>query len=341
VVDVIKQQGFDIAAEVWSTIEGANLLTSAKETGALCAEAASVLDRLQPECVLVCADRHEVLAAAQAVAYLHLPLAHIQGGEHSGSIDDKIRDSITALADYHFPCTQLAAFRVYSLTGTCGRIWNYGCSAVDLAKRAQAEPAVTLAELGGAGDAIDLEQPFAVLVQHPVTDEAEQAHAQMADTLSALTLPAVAFWPGEDAGAEGTSKALREAVGRDRGFPLHTVRNLPPSRFLRLLGQCAVLVGNSSAGIRESAYLGVPVVDIGTRQRNRQRAGNVLHVHHDSVEIHSAIERQIAHGRYQSSTLYGDGTAGERIAHVLARCANGEVGSPAGGRQVLEVRIQK
>jgi UDP-hydrolysing UDP-N-acetyl-D-glucosamine 2-epimerase len=317
VVDVIKAQGFEIAAECWSTYEGSNLVTSAKETGALAGELASVLSRLRAGVVCVCADRHEVLGAAQAASYSHVALAHVQGGERTGSIDDKCRDAITALADYHFPCTDLAAFRVYALTGAHGRIWNFGCSAVDMAKRAISEPPVTTQELGGAGAAINLTQPFGLILQHPVTSEADEAHAQMWETLrgSEGLAQRITLWPGQDAGAEGISKAIREY--QEQHGTLHTVRNLPPSRFLKLMTHCEVMVGNSSAGIRESAFLGVPVVDIGTRQFGRQRAKNVTWVPHDSAKIQQAIEQQVRAGFYPRSTLYGDGNAGQKIAEVL------------------------
>lgn len=323
VSQVIEAQGYPITERVWSTYEGANLLTSAKETGALVSELASTFTRLAPGRVLVCADRHEVLAAAQAAAYTHVELAHLQGGERSGSIDDKVRDSITALADLHFPSTAFAAFRVYSMTGSA-RIHHVGCPSIDVAKRAMLEPPVTADELGGAGAPIDLSAPFGVLLQHPVTNEAGDAYAQMDTTLQGIYrgspyLPIVALWPGQDAGSDGSSKRLREQQHR-----LHTVRNLPPHRFLRLLTQCSVLVGNSSAGIRESAYLGVPVVDIGSRQHGRERAWNVETAPHDAEVIADQIQKQIAHGRYVSSDMYGTGNAGQQIAEVLA---NGSVGN--------------
>jgi UDP-hydrolysing UDP-N-acetyl-D-glucosamine 2-epimerase len=318
VVDVVRRD-FPLlpVTECWSTYEGANLLTSAKETGALLSEAATALHRDRPDHVLVIADRHEVLAVAQAAAYMHVSLIHCQGGEKTGSIDDKVRDAITGLADIHFPATQLAALRVYSMTGSA-HVHHVGCPSVDVAKQAQDEPPVTVEELGGAGAPIDLSQPFGVLLMHPVTSEADQAYAQIDTTLegyyfAAPYLPIVALWPGQDAGADAISKRLRE-----HQYRLHTVRNLPPNRFLRLLTQCAVLVGNSSAGIREASYLGVPVVNIGSRQFGRQRGPNVVDVPHDAEQIASAIQRQIAHGKYTSSGIYGRGDAGQRIADVLA-----------------------
>lgn len=315
VVDVVKAQGYEVAAEVYSTYEGANLVTSVKETSALAGALADVVSTLRPCLGVVVADRHEVLGAAQALSYAHIPLLHMQGGEVSGSIDDKVRDAITHLADYHCVCTEHAKFRVYGLTGAYDRVWNTGCPSIDLARQSLSDPPVGVHELGGAGAPIDLAEPFAVVLQHPVTSEADQSAHQMEQTLDGVALarlPAIVFWPGEDAGAEAMSKVIR--LQQDRW---HTVRSLPPRRFLKLLQQACVLVGNSSVGIRESAFLGVPVVNIGTRQQGRQRGPNVRDVPHDLILIRRAVLDQAQHGRYARSSLYGVGTAGPETARII------------------------
>lgn len=320
VVDVVRSDFPQLPIiECWSTFEGENLITGAKETGALLMELAGVFSRERPDGVLVMADRHEVLAAAQAARYLHLPLIHCQGGERSGSVDDRVRDAITALADYHMVATELAGFRVYGLTGAAGRIFHTGCPSIDLARRAQSDPPVMASEVGGAGCALEMagDLPLVLWMQHPVTSEIADAGDQMAATTTALHMgcyEVLAWWPGQDGGSGPMSKVLR----RNQKY-FHTVRNLPPVRFLRLLSQCAVLVGNSSAGIREAAYLGAPVVNVGTRQFGRQRGPNVIDVGHNSEAIHDAIMRQINHGRYRSDDTYGRGDAGQRIAELCSQ----------------------
>jgi UDP-hydrolysing UDP-N-acetyl-D-glucosamine 2-epimerase len=316
VVDVVRAQGYAVAAEVWSTYDGATLLTSAKETGALLTELSSTLRHLRTDCAVVCADRHEVLAAAQAVAYLHLPLVHCQGGERTGSIDDRVRDAITQLADWHCVATKRAQMRVYSLTGDAARVIHTGCPSIDLAKQAHDEPPVTDSELGGAGEYVYFSQPFVVIAQHPVTEEADRAGEQMALTLSATRgYQRIVLFSGQDAGTEGAMKAIRE---EQRVWRFRTIRNLPPTRFLKLLTQSACLVGNSSAGIRECSYLGVPVVNIGTRQHGRERATNVVDVDYRAAAIELATHNQVSAGRYRSSEVYGQGDAGRRIASVIA-----------------------
>lgn len=327
VVDVVRAQGFSVAEEIYSTHEGETLITSAKETGTLLSDLAPALARLDPDAVVVCADRHEVLAAAQAAAYLHLPLVHLQGGEVTGSIDDKVRHAVSQLADLHCVCTSRAKRRVERMTGSDRVVWT-GCPSIDVARRAQMRDTIRLHDIGGVGASIDLTQSFAVVLQHPVTDAAAEAFDQMTITLEAIhraQIPALVFWPGQDAGAGEISKAIRLWREQHPDHPIHAVRNLAPEVFLRLLTQAAVLVGNSSAGIRESAYLGVPVVNIGTRQRGRERAEHVMDVPHDVTAISAAIRVQRAHGRYRGSSLYGTGVAARQTATAIRElCEGGE-----------------
>lgn len=323
VVDVVRKDFPRVAiTECWTTYDGATLVTSAKETGALLTDLGGVLFRLRVDGVVVCADRHEVLAAAQASSYLHVRTLHLQGGEASGSIDDKIRDAITQLSDVHCVATARAKHRVYGLTGDWTQIHHTGCPSLDVAKDALSDSPVTIQELNarGVGVPVDPLQPFQIVMQHPVTNEYAQAGEQLQATLDAITpLPTVLFWPGQDAGQEAMAKVLRVALQAPK--PWRAIRSLPPDRFLRLLSQASVLIGNSSAGIREASFLGTPVVNIGTRQTARERARNVVDVAYDRTAINRACRFQIAHGTYPSSPLYGRGDAGERIAEVI--CESG------------------
>ena len=323
---VVESQGYAIADKVYSVVEGASLLTSAIEGSVLKAALANSLTRLRSDVVVVCADRHEIIDAASAARQLELPICHLQGGELSGSVDNDIRDAVTQLATYHCVATRLAGMVVLGKTGS-DRIVITGCPSIDLAKQALTEPPVTAEELGGAGEPIDLTQPFVVVLQHPVTSEVEQAGEQMRITLEATEgYQRIVMWSGQDAGADATSKVIRTTPG------IHTLRSLPPTRFLRLLTQCACIVGNSSASVREASYLGTPAVVIGTRQTRREHGANARKawcIPHDALAIRAAIQQQIAHGRYKSSDLYGNGDAGEKIAEVI--CGRGQAAESANG----------
>jgi UDP-N-acetylglucosamine 2-epimerase len=193
----------------------------------------------------------------------------------------------------------------------------FGCSSIDLAARALPNPAY---------------DNTVVVLQHPVTTEAEQARAQIQATLVAMReihAPILWFWPGQDAGSEAAAKRLREYEHTHTHITFK--RHLPAADFLSLLRSARVLVGNSSVGIREAGYLGTPVVDIGVRQSGRAHGPNVYHVPHVAQEITRAVRYQMDHGRYPQSTLYGDGTAGGRIAEALADPTGAGVEQDLGG----------
>lgn len=326
VVDQIRADGFPVVAEAHGVIEGASTLTSALETGLLVTQLAPIFARLRPDCVVTVADRHETLATAIAASYQHLPLVHLQGGEVSGSIDDKVRFAISQLADWHFVATDKARMRLtymlerrdyeYDLEA---RVLDTGCPSIDLALRARADPLPE--SLPGVGSDYDPAWRGLVVVQHPVTTEADAAEAQMTETLQAvrqIKLPRLVFWPGEDAGQEGSARAIRRFREQHPEVTLRAVKNLPPRVFLRVLYGAAVVVGNSSVALREGAVLGVPAVNVGTRQSGRERAENVVDAPYQRAAIRAAIEAQLAHGPYPASMLYGDGQAGARIAELLA-----------------------
>jgi len=204
-------------------------------------------------------------------------------------------------------------------------IFVTGCPSIDIARSVLADSSwMTTSYLydryAGTGARVDIENRFIVVAQHPVTTEFEDAYEQMWTTLLAVEktgMPSLVFWPNADAGSEATAKAIR--VFREQHNPdnMCFFRNLSPEDFLALLLRCACIVGNSSAGIRECAYLGVPAVNIGSRQEGRERGPNVLDVGYNIDEIVSAVQHQ-ATRRYPQSTIYGAGDAGMRIAEILA-----------------------
>lgn len=317
----IERDGFSLAAEYWSVVEGERGVTSALSTGLLTIQLAQAFQQLQADTVITIADRHETLATAIAASYQHCRLVHLQGGEHTGSIDEKVRFAVSQLADLHFVANDRAAQTLEDRGIPAQTIHTVGCPSIDEAVAALREEA-PICELAGVGADVDPRRPFLLIVQHPVTNEAADAHRQMWMTLSAaecIGRPLVVFWPGEDAGSNGIAKAIREFREVHPSVPVHCVRQIPARQFLRLLSQTEVLVGNSSVGIREASFFGVPVVNVGTRQQGRLRASNVLDVGHVQEDIAMAIRSQQAQGHYPQSYLYGLGHAGQQIAEVLLR----------------------
>lgn len=323
-VRTIEDDGFDIAARVYMVLEGENLATMAKTTGLGLLELATVFDNLKPDVVVTVADRYETLATAVAASYMNIPVAHVQGGEVTGSIDEKVRHAVTKLADLHFVSTEKAAERVVRMGEEPAKVFVTGCPSIDLAVEVMERPELDFdpfGKYGGVGASVDLSGGYLVVMQHPVTTEYELARQQAVETLHAVSeigLPTLWFWPNVDAGSDGTSGAIRSFRELHAPENIHFFKNMQPTDFLRLLYSSRCLVGNSSVGIRECAYLGVPTVNIGTRQSGRDRGCNVLDVGYYRDEIVEAIQKHLGNGRCKSDPIYGQGKAGERIAELLA-----------------------
>jgi UDP-hydrolysing UDP-N-acetyl-D-glucosamine 2-epimerase len=323
---IIEEEGFHIDRRVYMIMEGENLVTSAKSTGFGLAELATVFDNLRPDAVVTVADRFETIATAVSASYLNIPLVHIQGGEVTGSIDEKVRHAVTKLADLHFVATEKAAERVIRMGELPERVFVTGCPSIDVVKRALDSPAVPrdrlFNEYGGVGEALDLSKGYIVVLQHPVTTEHQQSRRYVTETLHAVVdseIPALWFWPNVDAGSDGTSKGIR-AFREAHELPrIHFFKNLPPEDFLRLLDDSLCIVGNSSVGIRECSHLGLPTINIGSRQQGRERGANTIDVPYERSAILTAIQRAVKDGRCKPDPLYGDGHSGTRIADLLAK----------------------
>jgi UDP-hydrolysing UDP-N-acetyl-D-glucosamine 2-epimerase len=325
-IHVIERDGFDVSARVYMVLEGENLVTSAKTTGLGLVELTTVLDNLGPDIVVTVGDRYETLATAAAAAYMNIPVAHVQGGEISGSIDERVRHAVTKLSDVHLVSTERSREYVIRMGENPDQVFLTGGPDIDLAAMIAADPTLDFdpfEDYGGVGERFSLDDGYLVVAQHPVTTEYDEARDHVLETLYAvhsLGVPALWFWPNVDAGSDGTSKGIRMFRERERPALMHFFRNMPPESFLRLVLGSSTVVGNSSMAIRECSFLGVPAVDIGDRQAGRERAGNIVNVPYDRRAISDAIRRQMDNGRYPSAQIYGDGRAGERIAEVLATC---------------------
>ncbi|MEQ1730730.1 MAG: UDP-N-acetylglucosamine 2-epimerase, partial [Vicinamibacterales bacterium] len=257
-------------------------------------------------------------------AYMNIPVAHTMGGEVTGTIDESIRHAVTKLAHVHFPANQDAADRIIRMGEDPSTVHVVGCPRIDLISELLSE-ADGLDEAWiqkeGVGAHVDTREPFLLVSQHPVTTEYGSGEAQIGETLAALEtldMPTIMLWPNVDAGSDDVSRGMRKFRETHRPEHIRFYKNFPVEMYARLMYRSACLVGNSSAPIREGAFLGTPTVNIGTRQQGRQRGANVVDVAHDRRAIVDAVRAQVAHGRYPSEHIYGDGAAGPRIADILA-----------------------
>jgi UDP-hydrolysing UDP-N-acetyl-D-glucosamine 2-epimerase len=322
-VNYIEKDGFEIAAKVFNVLEGENLTAAAKTTGIGILELSTVFDNLRPDIVVTVADRFETMATAISASYMNIPLAHIQGGEVTGNIDEKVRHAITKLADYHFVASENAKQRVIQLGENPEMVFNTGCPSIDIAQTVAQKKVLDFnpyQKYGGVGSQPDLSKGYLVVMQHPVTNEYQDSRRHIEATLRAiiqLNQPTLWFWPNVDAGADGTSTGIRSFREKYKMENVHFFKNMEGDDFLNLLHHSKGLIGNSSVGIRECAYLGVPVVNIGSRQNRRDRGNNVIDVTYDEQEIIAAVAEVLQNPNKNSSEVYGGGNAGENIAQLL------------------------
>jgi UDP-hydrolysing UDP-N-acetyl-D-glucosamine 2-epimerase len=325
VVDTVIADGFEIDARVHMIIEGENPTTMAKSTGLGLLELPGVIEQLNPDVVVTVGDRFETMATAIAAAYMNIPLAHTMGGEVSGTIDENIRHAITKLSHIHFPASQDAATRILRMGEDPTTVHVTGCPRIDLVAEIASEnhrlPEKAWLEYEGVGGQISLDEPFLLVSQHPVTTEYGDGERQITETLMALQelkMPTIMLWPNVDAGSDDIARGMRKFREHYNHDYIRFYKNFSVDTYVRLMKNCACKIGNSSAAIREGAFLGVPAVNVGTRQIGRERGKNVIDVAYDRAQIVAAIQQQVEHGHYPSEPIYGDGRAGERIADILA-----------------------
>lgn len=332
VVDVIEREGFNPDARVNMIIEGETPVTMAKSTGLGLLELPTIFDRLKPDCVITVGDRFETMATAVAAAYMNIPLAHTMGGEVTGTIDESVRHAVTKLSHIHFPANQEAGERIIKMGEDPATVHVVGCPRIDLvaeiADREKNGLDRDYLAHEGVGGHINLDEPFLLVNQHPVTTEYTKGEDQINETLMALyeiKIPTIMLWPNADAGSEDVARGMRKFREHYQHDHIRFYKNFPIETFVRLMMRCAVMVGNSSAAVREGAFLGVPAVNVGTRQAGRERGANVMDVDYDREEIMDKVNGQLKNGRYQSLPIYGDGKAGGRIADILAASPNPSV----------------
>lgn len=320
-VSDIRADGFTVDREVLMLLEGDTGTAMAKSLGIGTASIADAFESLDPDIVLLLGDRDEALAGALAAAHMNIPIAHIHGGDamEGAAIDDSIRHSITKFAHIHFPASNKSAARIRELGEEEWRITISGAPGLDdiLAKEYE-EPQIVLNRYD-----LDPERQLILLVQHPVTTQPQQAGEQMAATLDVVTsfdAQTVIIYPNSDAGGD---QIIGEIESRSFGTDVRTFQSLPRREYLGLMAAADVMVGNSSSGIIEAPSFDLPVVDVGPRQKGRERAENVITVPHDTEPIRGAIadcllDSSVRQRAADCDNPYTYGGAGVKIAKTLS-----------------------
>jgi UDP-hydrolysing UDP-N-acetyl-D-glucosamine 2-epimerase len=288
-------------------------------TGDCIARLSRKVSEIRPDFILLLGDRGEMLAGAVAGAYMSIPVAHIHGGEISSTVDDHVRNAITMLASVHFPATRRSAERIVAMGEDPDRVFPAGAPGLDVIFD---QPPVMPEEIGRRYGQ-DLQRPFVLVVQHAVTMESDAAAGQIRETLEAIVglgLPAIVVYPNADAGGREMIGVIREY---ERYPGIRAFRNIPHRDFISLMRMAGVMVGNSSSGIVEAPALRLPAVNVGSRQRGREAAENVINAGYDRDEIARAIRTTMNDRLFRAKvdrcvSPYGNGGAGRKIADVLS-----------------------
>jgi len=333
-------------------VEGDDLGKMGKTVGLGIIEVSTLLDIVRPDAVLVCADRFETLAISVSASYKNIRLIHLQGGEDTGTIDDKVRNANTMLSDIHFPATYKAGDKLVKMLGWTNfdeggkdRIFVFGCPSMDTLMTDQHVRVIRTQEREqgrvidtdgnweeiynrsnvainskGTGAHIDTKNPFVIVMLHGDTTDPHfiRNMHNLTDALEMIPQQKVIFWNNIDPKGDQIAKMWRGYSNSSLGDK-RFVRHIEPEDFACLLLASDCIIGNSSTGIREASFLGVPSVNIGDRQHGREHGCNVTTVPFDKHEIYGAITR-VAGKAYTPSNLYGDGNAGWNIANRIAKC---------------------
>jgi len=324
-IDEIEKDGFKISARVDMMPGSDTLEAMAESVGMGIVGMAKTWQKLKPDIILVLGDRVEPLAAAISGAYMNIPVAHIHGGDSSkGGLDEYARHAITKFSHIHFPATQKSAERIIKMGEDEWRVHMVGSPALDVILN---EPLISREKIVKQFS-IDASKPLILLVQHPVTTQADQAGAQITETLEAvveLAYPVILLYPNADTGGRRIIEVIKDYEQR---YPfIKTFKSLPRREYLSLMKIASVMVGNSSSGIIDAPSFGLPAVNIGSRQEGRERGENVIDAGHIRQDIITAIRKALSDKDFlslvkKSHNPYGDGKAGARIAEILDSLEN-------------------
>jgi GDP/UDP-N,N'-diacetylbacillosamine 2-epimerase (hydrolysing) len=315
-IDFIKEDGIRISREI--PMYEANHPDSGAEMvrgmSRFMREITDELERVKPDILLSGFDIGAQLSATIAAAHMNIPVAHVQGGELTGSIDESIRHAISKFSHIHFVSTRLSGQRLVRMGENPKRVFVVGCPSIDTLINA---PSIPVRELERELQ-VDFSKPVALMIQHPVTTENMKSFSHIKETIRAiqsLNMQVIVLMPNNDS---GYSKIVEEL----ECSTLKCYPSLSADRYSNLLRHVSVLVGNSSSGIHEAPTFQVPVVNIGSRQQGRERAANVIDVPNKEAAITKGVKKALYDKRFRASLKkvsnpYGDGRSADRIVKVL------------------------
>jgi GDP/UDP-N,N'-diacetylbacillosamine 2-epimerase (hydrolysing) len=308
----IAQSGLTLAARLPVPMSPPTGATMARAVGQMTHDLVAQMEQIAPDIVLVLGDRGEMLAAAIAAIHLNIPVAHIHGGERSGTVDEAVRHAITKLSHIHFTATQEAQNRIIALGERADCVYVTGAPGLDGLSTAPARPREVV--LSGLG--FDVNRPVALMLFHPVLQDAADMAAKtraIFDGLQNAGWQSLALMPNADAGSD----IIRDTYASHAPYGMQTRVHLPRAEFVEIMAVVDAMIGNSSSGIIEAASFGTPVLNIGSRQNLRERNANVTDLPEDATQIATALQQIAQSPRPRPHNIYGNGDAAARIVRFL------------------------
>ncbi len=324
---IIKKDGFKINYKIDMQTESNQPKNMAQTVGIGLMGLPEAFNKLKPNLIFTVGDRFETMATVISASYMNIPIAHTMGGELTGTIDESIRHAITKFSHLHFVSNLDSKKRVIKMGEPKGNVFNVGCPRIDEVKKIlnrdkSLKKAFKFINYIGVGDKLDINKKFILVSQHPVTTEYENSKSHMLETLKALSkinIQCLFLWPNPDAGSDIMSKEIRKWRERNKLRKIRFVKNLPLEIYISLLNHCSCLIGNSSSALREGSFIGVPAVNIGSRQNKRMTGKNIVNCKNNEKKIYSSIIKQIKIGKYKREVLYGNGNASKKIISILKK----------------------
>jgi len=320
-VSEIEAAGLPIVARIPVALDGSGGGAMARAMVVQLEALVGVCEQWRPDLLLVLGDRGEMLAAALAAVHLGIPVAHVHGGERSGTVDESVRHAISKLAHLHLVATEQSRDRLIRMGEQPEQIWVTGAPGLDGLDAGVARGAAARAAWCQA-QGFDPGRPVLLVLFHPVLQEAASASQQAEALLQGIADAApdaqlLVLAPNSDGGGEAIAQVWQQRLPA-LGLAHRLLTHLPRSAYLEALALVDALVGNSSSGIIEAASFDLPVVDVGSRQQARERSANVRHADPDAAQVAPAVRAALAAGRQPVVNVYGDGQAAARIGEILA-----------------------
>lgn len=314
----IENDGFKIKEKIYIIDDSVNDMCS--EAGKLLNDINKAFKILKPDLLLILGDRYEIFIVSTAAMLMNIPICHISGGEITeGAIDDKIRHSITKMSNIHFPGAEEYAENIARMGEERWRIFNVGDPGIENMKNIRLYEDKEIEEKIG----FKVDKNTLIVTFHPVTLEIKNTEEYIDNLILALKKfnnKIIITYPNSDVGSNIIIDKIKEYEEKNKNVKVF--KSLGIQLYLSIIRKCGVVVGNSSSGIVEAPYFKIPVVNIGSRQKGRLMAKNIINCDYDSDEIYNAIKKSLTdeyreYVKNETISLYGDGNTSGKIVEVL------------------------